>query len=178
MCPRAGAVSGRAVCSRPAAARRLVTYPNGEVFVNAEGATWSHAQCGVSLDGAWFASSASLYTPLAPQNGWASYATGTASPAVRKISGIVHLEGAMSSSGTNPLAFTLPAGFRPTHYVHVSVDTYLANRGQIVVAPTGQVTVVPEGNVWNNASSFTSLDGSPSRPDTRAGPGPMTRYHP
>jgi hypothetical protein len=56
-------------------------------------------------------------------------ASSTASPAVRKISGIVHLEGAMQTSGTNPLAFTLPVGFRPTHYVYVPVDMDLANRG-------------------------------------------------
>jgi hypothetical protein len=139
---------------------RLDIYPNGEVFVEAEGGTWSHVVCGTSLDGVWFAKSASLYTPpLTLQNGWASYGSSTASPAVRKISGIVRLEGAMSTSGTNPLAFTLPAGFRPAHNVYVSVDTDLANRGHILIDSNGQVTVFPEGGVWTNASSFTSLDG-------------------
>lgn len=138
---------------------RLDIYPSGIVQVEAEGGTWSHAQCYTSLDGAWFAKSASLYAPLTLQNGWASYGGGTASPAVRKISGIVHLEGAMQTPGTNPDAFTLPAGFRPAHAVYVSVDTDSANRGHILIAPNGQVSVFAEGNLWNNASSFTSLDG-------------------
>jgi hypothetical protein len=78
---------------------------------------------------------------------------------VRKISGIVHLEGAMATPGTDPLAVTLPAGFRPAHYVDVSVDTDSANRAHIVIAPSGQVNVFPEEGVWSNVSSFTSLDG-------------------
>jgi hypothetical protein len=65
----------------------------------------------------------------------------------------------MATSGTDPRAFTLPAGFRPTHYVDVSVDADLANRGDILIAPNGQVTVFPEDGVWSNVSSFTSLDG-------------------
>ena len=138
---------------------RLDIYSSGVVQVEAEGGTWSHAQCGTSLDGAWFAKSASLYTPLTLKNGWASYGSGTARPAVRKISGIVHLEGAMQTPGTNPDAFTLPAGFRPAHDVYVSVDMVNANRGHILIAPSGQVTVFPEGNIWTDASSFTSLDG-------------------
>jgi len=137
---------------------RLDIYPNGKVFVEAEGGTWSNAQCGTSLDGAWFAKSASLYTPLTLQNGWASYNDGTTSPAVRKISGIVHLEGAITG-GTLPQAFTLPAGFRPAHTVWVSVDTSGANRGHIEISPHGQVIVFAEGDIWSNAALLTSLDG-------------------
>ena len=138
---------------------RLEIYPNGHVFVDTEGGTWSNAQCLTSLDGAWFAKSASLYTPLTLQNGWAGYGSGTTSPAVRKISGIVHLEGAMHASGTNPQAFTLPTGFRPSHEVIVPVDMDLANKGHLVIFPNGVVSVFAEGNISSNASSFTSLDG-------------------
>ena len=136
---------------------RLDIYPNGVVNVDVEGGTWSHAQCGVSLDGAWFAKSASLYTPLTLQNGWTSYGSSTASPAVRKINGIVHFEGAMSN-GANPLAFTLPVGFRPSHWVYTSVDLNEAIKGHILIAPNGQVTVFAEGS-QSEASLFTSLDG-------------------
>jgi len=136
---------------------RLEINPNGVVYVDVEGGTWSHAQCGVSLDGAWFAKSASLYTPLTLQNGWTSYGFGTTSPAVRKINGIVHFEGAMSH-GANPLAFTLPVGFRPSHDVYTSVDMDNANRGHILIEPNGQVTVFAEGS-QSVASVFTSLDG-------------------
>jgi len=140
---------------------RLDIYPSGIVQVEAEGGTWSHAQCYTSLDGAWFAKSASLYTPLTLQNGWAGYGEGTTSPAVRKISGIVHLEGAMGNGASpfDPAAFILPAGFRPSHIVAVSVDASNANRGQLVISPNGQVNVFAEGNITNNIAFFTSLDG-------------------
>ena len=145
---------------------RLKILSDGEVFVEAEGGTLSNAECMTSLDGAEFAKSASLYTPLTLQNGWASYGDGTTSPAARKISGIVHLEGAMSNSTTpfDPAAFTLPAGFRPTHSVDVSVDTSDANRGHIEISPNGQVVVFAEGDVWSNAAFFTSLDGASFAP--------------
>ena len=142
---------------------RLYIYPNGAVFVEAEGETWSHAQCLTSLDGAWFAQSTSLYTPLTLQNGWTSYGSGTTSPAVRKISGIVYLEGAMHG-GSNADVFTLPAGFRPTHNVWVSVDMDNANRGHILISPDGQVAVFAEESITTNATAFTSLDGASFAP--------------
>jgi hypothetical protein len=101
---------------------------------------------------------ASGWTSLALQNGWTNYGSGTAAPAVTNISGIVHLEGAMHG-GANPDAFTLPAGFRPTHNVWVSVDMDLANRGHILISSNGQVAVFAEGNITGNATAFTSLDG-------------------
>jgi hypothetical protein len=118
----------------------------------------------ISAAGAQAATSAphaltSSWTSLKLQNGWADYGFGTAGPAVTNISGIVHLKGAMATSGTDPQAFTLPAGFRPAHYVAVSVDADPANRGDIFIAPNGQVTVFPEEGVWSNVSSVTSLDG-------------------
>jgi hypothetical protein len=93
---------------------RLDIYANGEVTVESENGSSFIPACPVSLDGASFAKSASLSTPLTLQNGWTSYGSGTISPAVRKISGIVYLEGAMRTSGTNPLAFTLPGSAPPT----------------------------------------------------------------
>jgi len=136
---------------------RLDIFPSGEVDVEAmNGPQWI-PQCPVSLDGAWFAKSASLYTPLTLQNGWISYGSGTTSPAVRKINGIVHFEGALYN-GANSFAFTLPVGFRPSHYVYTSVDMNVANRGHILIAPNGQVNVYGEGT-QSEATLFTSLDG-------------------
>jgi len=137
---------------------RLDIFPTGVVDVEAEGGTISHAQCGTSLDGAWYATSASFYTPLTLQNGWTSYGQGFASPAVRKISGIVHLEGAMHL-GTNPQAFTLPAGFRPAHSVYVTVDANASNRGHLLIQPNGQVNVFGEQDDQSQVTAFTSLDG-------------------
>ena len=136
---------------------RLDIYPSGVVDVEAEGGAMANAECGTSLDGAWFAASTTSFTPLMLQNGWHNYTDGTVNAAVRKISGIVHLEGAIAG-GTNPLAFTLPAGFRPAHNVYVSVDMNGASKGHVLVDSNGQVTVFAEGS-QSEASSFTSLDG-------------------
>ena len=62
------------------------------------------------------------WTSLTLQNGWTGAPFGTSAPAVHTISGIVHLKGAIATTGTNPVPFTLPAGFRPAHAVFVSVD--------------------------------------------------------
>jgi hypothetical protein len=135
---------------------RLDIFPSGVVDVEAEGGTFSNAAIFTSLDGAWFAKSASFYTQLTLQNGWAN-ANGTATAAVREISGIVHLEGAIAG-GTNPQALTLPVGFRPRHNVYVSVDLNDANKGHVLIAPDGTVNVFAEGS-QSDATTFTSLDG-------------------
>ena len=78
---------------------------------------------------------------------------------MRKISGIVHLEGAIATSGSSQLvAFTLPVGFRPAHNVYVSVDMNNASKGHVLIDSNGQVTVFAEGNP-SDATMFTSLDG-------------------
>jgi hypothetical protein len=136
----------------------------GTVTVSAEGGTFSNAACFTSLDGATFARSASSFTPLTLQNGWFNAPFGTAAPAVRTISGIVHLKGAIATSGTNPVPFTLPAAFRPASAVFVPVDLCTATNGRLQIEPTGVVTVQAEGGAFNNAACFTSLDGASFAP--------------
>jgi len=140
-----------------ATAGELNIAPSGQVSVAYE-QSWSDAQQFTSLDGASFATSGSSFTKLTLQNGWTSYGQGFASPAVRKISGIVHLEGAMHL-GTNPQAFTLPAGFRPAHSVYVTVDANASNRGHLLIQPNGQVNVFGEQDDQSQVTAFTSLDG-------------------
>lgn len=130
------------------------------MFAQAEGATWGNALCFTSLDGVSFATSASSFTPLPLQNGWTSYGAGTASSAVRVISGIVHLKGVMHTTGTNPVAFTLPAADRPAHDVYVKVDLGGANNGRLHITPSGSATVAAEGGKSYNAQAATSLDGA------------------
>ena len=79
---------------------------------------------------------------------------------MRTISGIVHLEGAIATSGTNPVPFTVPAGFRPASVVFVQVDLCTATNGRLQIEPTGVVTVEAEGGAFSNAACFTSLDGA------------------
>jgi hypothetical protein len=139
---------------------RLIIRPSGVVRVEAEGAAWGNAQCFTSLDGVSFAKSATSFTPLTLVNGWTNAGSGTASPAVRKISGIVHLEGAIQTWGANPMAFTLPAGFRPAHDVYVKVDLGDAIGGRLWITPSGSVIVQAEGSNWAAAQGLTSLDGA------------------
>ena len=138
---------------------RLDITPSGVVTVEAEEGVWANAKCLTSLDGVSFARSASSFTPLTLQNGWTNYASGTANPAARKISGIVHLQGAMQTNGTNQVAFTLPPADRPALRIFVPVDLCGATNGDLFIQADGSVTVEAEGGVWGNAQCFTSLDG-------------------
>jgi hypothetical protein len=138
---------------------RLDIQPTGVVTVQAEGGTFTNAQCFTSLDGASFAKSATSYTPLTLQNGWTNAPFSTSNAAVRSISGIVQLKGAIATTGTNPVPFTLPAGLRPATQVFVQVDLCNANNGRLDIQPSGVVTVEAQGNAFGNAQCFTSLDG-------------------
>ena len=131
----------------------------GSVYVEAEGGVWSNAQCFTSLDGVSFAPSASSFTPLTLQNGWTNTGLASATPAVRVISGMVHLEGDMYTNSINPVPFTLPAGFRPAHNVAVKVALCGRDSGELIIGPGGQATVQAAGGNWTNAQCQTALDG-------------------
>jgi hypothetical protein len=136
---------------------RLEIDPNGVVFAEAE-SDFTNAQCFTSLDGASFALPGSGFTTLGLINGWSGGPFGTASPAVRTISGIIHLRGAMATSGSNSEAFVLPKAFRPTKTVFVPVDLCDATNGRLNISPSGVVDVEAETS-FSNAQCFTSLDG-------------------
>src|SRR5579859_2415341 len=138
---------------------RLQIKPDGVVTVEAEGGTFSHAQCYTSLDGASFARSRASFKALKLQNGWTNAPYSTSNAEVRLISGIVHFKGAISTKGSNPVAFTLPPGFRPATNVFVPVDLCSANYGQLRIQRNGVVTVQAEGGNFSQAQCFTSLDG-------------------
>ena len=139
-----------------AANGRLYIQPTGLVTVQAE-TTFFTAQCFTSLDGASYALGAT--TPLTLQNGWTNAPFGSANAAATPVSGIVHLKGAIATTGTNPVAFTLPSILRPAKAVYVPVDLCNASNGRLYIQPTGVVTVVAE-TAFSNAQCFTSLDGA------------------
>jgi len=143
---------------------RLQIEPTGVVTVEAEGGAFSNAACFTSLDGASFAKSATSFTALTLENGWTGSPFGTSAAAVHTISGIVHFKGAIATTGSNPVPFTLPAGFRPAHAVFVPVDLCNATNGRLQIEPTGVVTVEAEGGAFSNAACFTSLDGASFAP--------------
>src|SRR5207302_1787879 len=123
----------------------LCNATNGRLFIQHSGVVArksdveaiSNAQCFSSLDGASFAKSASSFTALTLQNGWTVAPFGTSNAAVRTISRIVQLKGAIATSGTNPVAFTLPAGFRPATAVYVPVDLCNATNGRLFIQHSG-----------------------------------------
>ena len=141
---------------------RLDITPGGAVTVQPEGTgNWWMVKCGTSLDGASFALSPASYTALTLQNGWMNAPYGTANAAVRNISGIVHLKGAISTNGTNADPFVLPAGFRPANQIWIAVDLCGGNNGRLDIQPDGVVTVQQQsGDPFSNATCFTSLDGA------------------
>ena len=102
----------------------------------------------------------STWTSLTLQNGWTNGPFGTSVAAARTVSGIVHLKGAIATTGTNPVPFTLPAAFRPAAVAFVPVDLCNATNGRLQIEPTGIVTVQAEGGAFSNAACFTSLDGA------------------
>ena len=106
-------------------------------------------------------------------NGWGTY-SGSASPAVADISGIVHFKGAISASSgnTNLVAFVLPPAFRPAKNVVVPVDMCNANsaneifipvdlcggnNGRLNIQPNGVVTVELKGSCSGCPSSTITL---------------------
>lgn len=137
---------------------RLAINRAGVVTVEAEGGTFSNAACVTSLDGVSFARSGASFTKLKLQNGWQNAPFGTSDAAARVISGTVHLKGAIDTHGTNPVAFTLPKGFRPASFVFVPVDLCNANKGRLEIMPSGVVHVSAEIR-FSDAACFTSLDG-------------------
>ena len=67
-------------------------------------------------------------------------------------------QGCDQQTGSDPVAFTLPAGLRPTTAVYVRVDLCNAADGRLFIQPNGVVTVQAE-NSFSDVQRFTSLDG-------------------
>jgi len=137
---------------------RLLIEPTGAVFVQAEGGTFSDAQCFTSLDGASFSPNNTGFTALPLINGWTNAPFSTSNAAAKLINGIVHFEGAIATSGTNTQPFVMPKAMRPLTDVYVPVDLCNATVGRLHIQPTG--TVFVEAAVFSNAQCFTSLDGA------------------
>jgi hypothetical protein len=99
-------------------------------------------------------------TPLTLQNGWTAQPFGTQQPGIEMLGdGTVTFTGAIATEGTNPVAFTLPADYRPSHAVYIPVDMCNATKGRLYIQPSGIVTVQAK-DAFSNAQCFTSLDGA------------------
>jgi hypothetical protein len=140
-----------------AANGRLNIFPSGEVDVEAEN-EFSDAQCFTSLDGASFALNGSGYRALTLINGWTNAPFSTSNAAAKDINGVVHLKGAIATSGPNGEPFVLPMGLRPATVVYVPVDLCGATNGRLIISANGVVEVEAEES-FTSAQCFTSLDG-------------------
>jgi hypothetical protein len=137
---------------------RLFIQANGNVTVQAQ--TLSNAQQFTSLDGVSFPSETAQFTSLSLINGWTSSPFSTGAAGAEKVSGVVHLKGAIATSGTNSNPFVLPAGFRPPVNVYLPIDLCGSAKGRLYLAPSGSASVfVAPGGSWSSAQCFTSLDG-------------------
>lgn len=108
--------------------------------------------------GAYGASPFLTFTTLTLQNGWTGGPFNTALPQIAKNNGVAYFKGAMSTTGTNPVAFTLPAAFRPHKDVYISVDMCDATYGRLFIAAATGIAMV-QTSTFSNAQCFTSLDG-------------------
>jgi hypothetical protein len=132
--------------------------PQGVVTV--EAATYlDDPGCFTSLDGVVFVADNSGFEGLSLRNGWTDTTYETASPKAKKINGIVYLQGAMSTYGSNDEPFVLPSSLIPATYVYVPVDL-CDIKGRLQIQPNGVVTVQAESGESVDAQCFTSLDGA------------------
>jgi hypothetical protein len=150
---------------------RLHITSGGVVSVDTEGGVFSNAQCFTSLDGASFPFDLTNYSALTLVNGWTSAPFSTRPAEAALSDGVVSFSGAMQTSGTSPVAFTLPASLRPATDVYVPVDLCSATNGRLHITPAGVVDV--EAVKFSNAQCFTSLDGA-SFAQSVASPTPLT----
>jgi hypothetical protein len=111
------------------------------------------------LDGVVFVADNSGFEGLSLRNGWTDTTYETASPKAKKINGIVYLQGAMSTYGSNDEPFVLPSSLIPATYVYVPVDL-CDIKGRLQIQPNGVVTVQAESGESVDAQCFTSLDGA------------------
>ena len=106
-------------------------------------------------------------TQLTLKNGWTNAPFATSNAAVRNINGVVHFKGAIATSGTNTVPFTLPANFRPGTNVFVPVDLCNATNGRLFIQHNGVVSVEAEGGPSPTPSA------SPHSTECRSYPDPV-----
>ena len=97
-------------------------------------------------------------TNLTLINGWKNSPFGTAKASASLIHGIVHLKGAISTTGTNHEPFVMPVTMRPPANAYVKVDMCGSTNGRLLVTAAGDVIVQARSD-FGNAQCFTSLDG-------------------
>jgi hypothetical protein len=102
------------------------------------------------------------WTSLSLINGWASEngTYGTGNPKVSLQGGIVYLSGSLAQSTPGNATFaTLPASFRPSHNLYITVYTNADTTGTLYIAHSGVMEAYSGTGCGsgNSAQCFTSL---------------------
>ena len=142
-----------APCEFSGSNRRLHIAPTGQAVVESKPLSFG---CTISLDGASFTLTEKGSKPLPLTNGWTNAPFNTSNAAVRMVSGVVRLQGAVSG-GTSPVIGTLPKQFWPKNHVVMTIDLCDSAHGLLDIGPQGTLTVFAD--VFTQAQCFTSLDG-------------------
>jgi len=106
------------------------------------------------------ATGTATFVPIALQNGWTGHPFATHDPGQALIQNTVHLRGAIATTGTNMVAFQLPAGRRPSAEVYVPINLCDSAKGRLHITTAGFVDVQAEAGNIAAAQCFTSLEGA------------------
>jgi hypothetical protein len=140
---------------------RLFISPAGSVSVVAEGSAIGNAQCFTSLEGVTYTTTTaapSSFTCYDSISGWTMAPFGTRGFCLVDDGGIMHLTGAVSTSGTSNFITGFPTLNRPTRDMFVEVDLCNGQQGRITIDQFGTMLVEAEHG-FSQAACFTSLEG-------------------
>jgi hypothetical protein len=135
---------------------RLYIQSTGDAYIYSE-VNFSDAQCFTSLEGVTYVLAQQSAITLV--NGWSTYG-GTRTPAATNVGGIIRLQGAAGTAGTNSQIFQLPAAMRPATAVFMPVDLCNGVKGRLLVTTDGRAYVSSVGGNLSPAPCFTSLEGA------------------
>jgi hypothetical protein len=76
------------------------------------------------------------------------------------VNGIIRFVGAMKTTGTGQLAFSLPAKMAPATTVYVPIALCNGAQGRLMITPSGNVNVQAPSGQWASAQCGTSLEGA------------------
>jgi hypothetical protein len=138
---------------------QLEVQPNGTVTVQDEGGGIANATCFTSLDGVSFSTTTTGFQPLTLASGWTNAPSGTSDAAAQEINGMVHLQGAIETSGANRVPTTLPPGLSPSVNLYVKVDLCNGVSGQLGITTGGAVVMNVENMNFPPVNCAVSLDG-------------------
>ena len=130
-CSSAPAVRPRRAPTRPARASPGALAADTTYFWRID----ERNAAGVTTGTVWSFTTTDPLLPLTLQNGWTNAPFATNDAGVIAVSDKIYLRGAINTTGTNPVAFTLPFG--PNADVYVPITLCDASKGRLHIQPDG-----------------------------------------